>query len=366
MIFVEPRKHVHRKRRSRNISFVSHLFHSDPNFNCMNLARFQFRTYFCPPIFSRNCKQRQTAAIFATGSYHTHLSQLIRLRSSRSTFLSSLSLSLSPLDPFAMPPAFALSLFPSPRLIPSRHTRRRPPLCTASQPPEDPSGGDSLFLPADWRNFRASLVRSEAASVNAAAVPQSFWAHRVPRPEEGCVLVARPSDVVSSGFFNRSVVLVISHNAEGTYGLTLNKPMGGLSSVAADPSTPIGEAFKIAKAECFVENDLLNGGPVNEGSMLLLHSKKLASASMVMDGVYCGGLLGAIVACRSGELSARECRFFSGYAAWEGGQLDRELERGCWDLAATSKDYILDYRLPRDNGDCMWRSIMNQIGERDR
>lgn len=207
-------------------------------------------------------------------------------------------------------------------------------------------------------------MRSEAASVNAAAVPQSFWAHRVPQPEEGCVLVARPSDVASSGFFDRSVVLVISHNDEGTYGLTLNKPMGGLSSVAADPSTPIGEAFRIAKAECFVENDLLNGGPVSEGSMLLLHSKKLASASMVMDGVYCGGLLGAIVACRSGELSASECRFFSGYAAWEGGQLDRELERGCWDLAATSKDYILDYRLPRDNGDCMWRSIMNQIGER--
>lgn len=181
------------------------------------------------------------------------------------------------------------------------------------------------------------------------------------------MLVARPAPGDSAGFFRRSVVLLLSHGSEGTFGLALNKPMGhGLAGVNADPATPDGEAFAMAKAECFVENDLLSGGPVSEGSMIMLHSAQLATANRIMDGVYCGGLLGAIVAVRSGELLARECRFFSGFSAWRDGQLEAELERGCWDLAATSKDYILDYRLGKENGDCMWRSITNQIGKEDR
>lgn len=258
--------------------------------------------------------------------------------------------------------AFAVAAALRPTHLPPspRRLSRCRVVCSASPPePTGDDAGDALSIPADWRTFRASLVRGETGGD---AVPQSFWAHSVPQPESGCVLVARPDE--DGGFFRRSVVLLISHGDEGTLGLALNKPLGlGLASVSTEEGSAIGDAFAMAKAECFVENELLSGGPVSEGKMLMLHSAKLATASRVMDGVYCGGLLGAIVAVRSGQLSARECRFFSGYSAWDGGQLEGEIDRGYWALAATSKDYILDYRSPKDDGDCMWQSIMKQIGE---
>lgn len=190
-----------------------------------------------------------------------------------------------------------------------------------------------------------------------------FWAHRVAQPESGCVLVARPEEVYD-GFFSRSVVLLLSHGSEGTFGLCLNKPLASnLATVPTDSSSPIGAAFQVAKAECFAENALLSGGPVNEESLVMLHSAALASASRVTDGVYCGGLLGAIVAVRSGELKAGRCRFFSGYSAWSSGQLEGEIARGAWHLAATSEKYILEYNLPPDSGDCMWHRILHDIGE---
>jgi putative AlgH/UPF0301 family transcriptional regulator len=229
---------------------------------------------------------------------------------------------------------------------------------------EDAAGADADAdapkLSQDWRSFRARLVSTEAP---ASSSRDGFWAHRVVQPESGCVLVARPEEVYD-GFFSRSVVLLLSHGDDGTFGLCLNKPLANsLASVPTDSSSPIGEAFQIAKAECFAENALLSGGPVNEESLIMLHGANLASASQVTDGVYCGGLLGAIVAVRSGLLKSQRCRFFSGYSAWSGGQLEGEIERGAWHLAATSEKYILEYNLPPDNGDCMWRQIMSQIGD---
>jgi putative AlgH/UPF0301 family transcriptional regulator len=236
---------------------------------------------------------------------------------------------------------------------------------------DDGGGGDADSdapkLSQDWRSFRAKLVSGESAPAARAKGggldEHGFWAHRIEEPESGCVLVARPEEV-DDGFFSKSVVLLLSHSQEGTFGLCLNKPVASsLASVPMDSSSPVGAAFQVAKAECFAENALLSGGPVNEASLIMLHGTNLASASHVMDGVYCGGLLGAIVAVRSGELPAERCRFFSGYSAWSGGQLDEEIARGAWLTAATSAKYILEYRLPPDGGDCMWRRILAELGE---
>lgn len=222
--------------------------------------------------------------------------------------------------------------------------------------PEPGPDADAPKLSQDWRSFRARLVGGGLGA-------EGFWAHRVAQPESGCVLVARPEEVYD-GYFSRSVVLLLSHGSDGTFGLCLNKPLASnLASVPTDSSSPIGEAFQTAKAECFAENSLLSGGPVNEESLIMLHGANLASASQVTDGVYCGGLLGAIVAVRSGQLKSRQCRFFSGYSAWSGGQLEGEIKRGAWHLAATSEKYILEYNLPTESGDCMWHKILHQIGE---
>ena len=77
---------------------------------------------------------------------------------------------------------------------------------------------------ADWRAFRAALVSASNAS-GAAAAPaaEERWAHSLSAPEQGCLLLAHPlMFTTSQGYFNKSVILVFSHDAAGSAGLILN------------------------------------------------------------------------------------------------------------------------------------------------
>ena len=77
--------------------------------------------------------------------------------------------------------------------------RGRPPLpCRAT------GGGDeeSLSIPdslplagddSDWRDFRAKLVASSSGrSATEDGGVGELWAHTIPGPEQGCLLVAHP------------------------------------------------------------------------------------------------------------------------------------------------------------------------------
>ena len=44
------------------------------------------------------------------------------------------------------------------------------------------------------------------------------------KPARGCLLVSEP--LLTDSYFQRSVIFLIEHNAEGTMGLVLNKPSG--------------------------------------------------------------------------------------------------------------------------------------------
>lgn len=85
--------------------------------------------------------------------------------------------------------------------------------------------------PQDWKTFRAQLVALQrsgglptvpdagsAASTSAPAPPPpravrfcpTSWAHAIPAPEAGCLLVATPN---CGDFFSQAVVLITSHGA---------------------------------------------------------------------------------------------------------------------------------------------------------
>lgn len=78
---------------------------------------------------------------------------------------------------------------------------------------------------ADWRAFRAALVSASAGDGGAGAGPAAGerWAHPLSAPEQGCLLLAHPlMFTTSQGYFNKSVILVFSHDANGSAGLILN------------------------------------------------------------------------------------------------------------------------------------------------
>ena len=87
------------------------------------------------------------------------------------------------------------------------------------------AGADELPEPdlSAWRTIRHQLSRSWEGDATGG---DEGWAHTVPSPEPGCVLLAKPNvRFVNDPAKMLSVVLVLSHSeGAGTVGLALNRP----------------------------------------------------------------------------------------------------------------------------------------------
>jgi putative transcriptional regulator len=244
----------------------------------------------------------------------------------------------------------------------------------------DPNSSDSApQVSTDWRLFRAKLVEKEASPIM--TVPNmekvtlenakdrgdgsGLWAHRVSHVEPGCLLVARPESFAgdSDAYFAEAVIFIMNHGEHGSLGLVLNKRMAlSLASVPSDTSSPLGEAFHLAKAEIFSNSFLYNGGPMGLDGLMVLHNKKgIPDALEIIDGVYSGGLLGAMTAIRSGEMVVSRLRFFAGYSGWMPGQLEQEIADGTWFVAASSPEYVTGYQDIGKGHLPMWNALFNQL-----
>lgn len=106
--------------------------------------------------------------------------------------------------------------------------RRRCSTCRASNDPgSEENIPDTLPIAgvdSDWRAFRAKLVASTSGRAPEAVDEEALWAHSIPGPEQGCLLVSHPLMFTSAQtYFFQSVILIFSHNETGSAGLILNR-----------------------------------------------------------------------------------------------------------------------------------------------
>ncbi|WOL15617.1 hypothetical protein Cni_G24398 [Canna indica] len=132
---------------------------------------------------------------------------------------------------------------------------------------------------SDWRDFRANLVAweqehlrdpdphsKETSSHEPAQKSSLKWAHPIPMPETGCVLVATEKlDGVPS--FERTVVLLLRSGSrdirDGPFGIILNRPLHRKIR-HMKPSNP-------DLATIFADCSVYFGGPL-EASMFLVRT----------------------------------------------------------------------------------------------
>jgi putative transcriptional regulator len=151
--------------------------------------------------------------------------------------------------------------------------------------------------------------------------------------------------------FRRTVVLLIHHDGEGTFGVVLNRPT---ELTASDLCTTLeidwcGEPGK----------EIGWGGPVQPqtGWMLFGDEASFGSADVkqVGDGI---GFAGSIDVLRS--LAADppgELQLLLGYAGWGPGQLENELAEGAWLLAPVSRAVVFDVGPAQ-----MWEHVVRSLG----
>jgi len=159
---------------------------------------------------------------------------------------------------------------------------------------------------------------------------------------QGCLLVASPELLDPN--FQRTVVFVIGHDGEGTFGLVLNRPV---QATLADVLESPGEGAARVK--------VLRGGPV-QPEMLQFLSRGGGPGRALLPDVGVGGDLDALLEHARG---GAEVRAYAGYAGWGAGQLERETREGSWIVAPASAEHVFD--VPSEK---LWAQVLRGLGGR--
>jgi putative transcriptional regulator len=163
------------------------------------------------------------------------------------------------------------------------------------------------------------------------------------------LLVAMPQ--LRDPNFRRTVVLVVHHDDEGTFGVVLNREteisaVGLCASLELDwrgePNTAIGW-----------------GGPVQPDTGWLVFDSLPGYAEQdvqeVGEGICFAGSMDALR--RVADEPPDKLRLLVGYAGWGPGQLEMELSEGAWLVAPVSDEVIFGVDSP-----LMWDHVLRGLG----
>ena len=170
--------------------------------------------------------------------------------------------------------------------------------------------------------------------------------HQTQHLEAGSFLIATPH--ISDYRFRRTVILIVRHDANGAFGLVINKVTDiPLSSLAP-------ELRELTREKQFA----YYGGPVSMQRMSYLHRERAAAngGTRVMQDIYWSTKLTML----KGFLASpdeRTLRVFFGYAGWGPGQLDREVAQRGWLVAVADGETVFDH--PTDS---LWRELIRRDG----
>ncbi|HEY7716556.1 MAG TPA: YqgE/AlgH family protein [Candidatus Binatia bacterium] len=141
--------------------------------------------------------------------------------------------------------------------------------------------------------------------------------------EAGKLLVA--TDELLDPRFFESVIYLVKHDAEGTVGLIINRP------VAKGSIDDLLKGFGAEPSGSQLEVIIHYGGPVSSGHGFLLHSddKTLDKSIKAPHGLAMTSDIRMIQAIATGT-GPRHFLFALGYAGWAPGQLEDEVKANSW------------------------------------
>ena len=160
--------------------------------------------------------------------------------------------------------------------------------------------------------------------------------------------------------FARSVVYVIQDNDEGTFGTVLNQPA----------TTAHFSAWKEMGGVDVEQRHLISGGPIG-GPVIAIHQQREVADMELPGGIYLScdresiEQLGSAddefsqdhFSSESPSAESADFRIVMGVAGWKPGQLEREIEEGCWFVSDAHAEQIFDSPW------MMWEKSLRRHGE---
>jgi putative transcriptional regulator len=152
---------------------------------------------------------------------------------------------------------------------------------------------------------------------------------------------------LAGSFFHRTVLLVCEHNADGAFGLVLNRTVG----------KTVGEMIVADLPETLKKCPLFLGGPVQPSALSFLHTDNFIPEADVMPDLALGHSLDDLLEIGESFSATKKVRLFAGYAGWSAGQLEGEMKRKSWLTFPASVELVFD--TPPEQ---LWPKILKSKG----
>ncbi len=167
---------------------------------------------------------------------------------------------------------------------------------------------------------------------------------------EGQLLIAMPA--MTDPRFERSVIYVCAHNAEGAMGLVVNKLFDDIVF------EELLSQLEITPAESSPQLNIHFGGPVEAQRGFVLHTTEYVGKGTVVvdDQVALTATLDILKELANGS-GPKSNMLALGYAGWGPGQLENEFGENAWLHAPFNEDLVFDGDI-----DTKWQRALNSIG----
>jgi putative transcriptional regulator len=170
---------------------------------------------------------------------------------------------------------------------------------------------------------RPRAVRREASGVAAETEDHRYL--------DGRLLIAMP--VMGDPRFERSVIYLCAHSAEGAMGIIVNRPAGSIDFPGLLVQLDIIKKSEQIKLPENAETlKVLKGGPVETGRGFVLHSSDffIQDATLRIDDEICLTATVDILKAIARGAGPKHAILALGYAGWAAGQLESEIQGNGW------------------------------------
>ena len=166
-------------------------------------------------------------------------------------------------------------------------------------------------------------------------------------PAQGSILISEP--FLQDAYFQRSVVLLVEHNTQGSMGFVLNKKRDLMVNTF------------FPELEEYPEIPIYLGGPVSANRLFFIHSLGdliVPDSVKIKDRLYFDGDFEALKRyIQNGHSIEGKVKFFLGYSGWTEGQLGNEISKNSWVVSHAAKENVL-----LADGESFWKNSLEQLG----
>ena len=148
-------------------------------------------------------------------------------------------------------------------------------------------------------------------------------------------------------FFQRTVILICQHDAEGAFGLVLNR----------STQNNVGEAVVANLPDTLKKATLFLGGPVQPQALSFLHNDNFLPDANVIANLNLGHSLDSLLEIGESFSPTLRLKIFAGYAGWSPGQLEDEMKRDTWMTHPATVDLVF-----HPDPEQLWGMILKQKG----